>query len=47
MAQNFKDELLKKISEIKGLVGTGDYQKIVRILDRVEKREIVNEVSIY
>ncbi|MBO6959620.1 MAG: 30S ribosomal protein S12 methylthiotransferase RimO [Prochlorococcus marinus CUG1438] len=45
MAQHFKDELLKEIPEIKGLVGTGDYQKIAKVLDRVEKGEIVNEVS--
>tara|TARA_B100000886_G_scaffold79141_1_gene51333 strand:+ start:315 stop:440 length:126 start_codon:yes stop_codon:yes gene_type:complete len=38
MAQNFKDELLKEITEIKGLVGTGDYQKIAKFLYRVEKR---------
>jgi len=45
MAQHFKDELLKEIPEIKGLVGTGDYQKIAKVVDRVEKGEIVNEVS--
>ena len=44
MAQYFKDELLKEIPEIKVLVGTGDYQKIVKVLDRVEKGEIVSEV---
>ncbi len=37
MAQHFKDELIKEIPEIKGLVGTGDYQKIAKVLDRVEK----------
>ena len=45
MAQHFKEELLKEIPEIKGLVGTGDYQKIVKVINRVEKGEIVNEVS--
>jgi len=45
MAQHFKDELINEIPEIKGLVGTGDYQKIAKVLDRVEKGEIVNEVS--
>ncbi len=45
MAQHFKDELLKEIPEIKALVGTGDYQKIAKVLNRVEKGEIVNEVS--
>ncbi len=37
MAQHFKDELIKEIPEIKGLIGTGDYQKIAKVLDRVEK----------
>ncbi|WP_288246614.1 30S ribosomal protein S12 methylthiotransferase RimO [uncultured Prochlorococcus sp.] len=45
MAQHFKDELIREIPEIKGLVGTGDYQKISKVLERVEKGEIVNEVS--
>ena len=45
MAQHFKDELIKEIPEIKGLVGTGDYQKIAKVLERVEKGEVVNEVS--
>ena len=45
MAQHFKDEFLKEILEIKGLVGTEDYQKIDKVLDRVEKMQIVNKVS--
>ena len=45
MAQHFKEELFKEIPEIKGLVGTGDYQKIAKVINRVEKGEIVNEVS--
>tara|TARA_B100000902_G_scaffold385341_1_gene426583 strand:+ start:1110 stop:2474 length:1365 start_codon:yes stop_codon:yes gene_type:complete len=45
MAQHFKEELLKEIPEIKGLVGTGDYHKINQVIDGVEKGEIVNEVS--
>ena len=28
------------------MVGTGDYQKIAKVLTKVEQREIVNEVSI-
>ena len=44
MAQHFKEELLKEIPEIKGLVGKGDYQKIAKVMNRVEKGEIVNEV---
>ena len=45
MAQHFKEELLNEIPEIKALVGTGDYQKIAKVINRVEKGEIVNEVS--
>ena len=45
LAQHFKNELLKEMPEIKGLVGTGDYQKIVQVINRVKKGEIVNEVS--
>ena len=45
MAQHFKEELFKEIPEIKGLVGTGDYQKIANVMDRVSKGEVVNEVS--
>ena len=45
MAQHFKEELLKEIPEIKGLVGTGDYQKIAKVINKVEKGEVVSEVS--
>ena len=45
MVQHFKEELLKEIPEIKGLVGTGDYRKIAKVLNRVGRGEIVNEVS--
>ncbi len=45
MAQHFKEDLFKEMPEIKGLVGTGDYQKIAKVLNRVENGEIVNEVS--
>ena len=45
MAQHFKEELLKEIPEIKGLVGTGDYQKIAKVMNGLENGEIVNEVS--
>ena len=45
MTQHFKEELLREIPEIKGLVGTGDYQKIAKVLNKLEKGEIENEVS--
>ena len=37
MAQHFKDELLREIPEIKGLLGIGDYQKIAKVLNIVKK----------
>lgn len=45
LAQHFKDQLLEEMPEIKGLVGTGDYQKIAKVVDQVNKGKIVNEVS--
>ena len=45
MAQHYKEELLKEIPEIKGLVGTGDYQKIGKVINGLENGEIINEVS--
>ena len=45
LAQHFKDQLLDEIPEIKGLVGTGDYQKIVKVVKKVQQGEVVNEVS--
>ena len=45
LAQHFKDQLLDEIPEIKGLVGTGDYQKIVKVVEKVQQGEVVNEVS--
>ena len=45
MAQHFKEELLKEIPEIKGLVGTGDYKKIGKVIKGVAKGEIIKQVS--
>jgi len=45
LAQHFKDQLLEEMPEIKGLVGTGDYQKIAKVVDQVNKGKVVNEVS--
>ena len=39
MAQHFKEELLKEIPEIKGLVGSGDYQKIAKVLIEQKKEK--------
>lgn len=45
MAQHFQNELLDEIPEAVAVVGTGDYQKIVSIMERVEQGERVKEVT--
>ena len=45
LAQHFQDELLESIPEAKAIVGTGDYQHIVEVLQQVEAGERVNRVS--
>jgi len=45
MAQHFQDELLQEIPEAVALVGTGDYHKIVDVIQRAESGERVKEVS--
>ena len=45
LAQHFQEELLESIPEAKAIVGTGDYQHIVSVLERVEAGERVNQVS--
>lgn len=45
MAQHFQEELLQELPEAVALVGTGDYQKIVDVIQRVETGERVTEVS--
>ncbi len=45
LAQHFKDELLESLPEARAIVGTGDYQHIVSVLERVEAGERVNQVS--
>ncbi|WP_035799881.1 30S ribosomal protein S12 methylthiotransferase RimO [Crocosphaera chwakensis] len=45
MAQHFQEELLQELPEAVALVGTGDYQKIVDVVQRVETGERVTEVS--
>jgi ribosomal protein S12 methylthiotransferase len=46
MAQHFQEQLLEELPEAVALVGTGDYQKIVEIVERVETGERVREVSL-
>ncbi|WP_055074460.1 30S ribosomal protein S12 methylthiotransferase RimO [Pseudanabaena sp. 'Roaring Creek'] len=45
MAQHFQQELLDEIPEAVALVGTGDYQKIVDVIERAEKGERVKEIT--
>ena len=45
MAQHFQDQLLEEIPEAVAVVGSGDYNKIVDVIERVEGGERVKEVS--
>ncbi len=45
LAQHFQDELLDEIPEAVALVGTGDYHKIVDVIERAEAGERVKAVS--
>ncbi len=45
MAQHFQEQLLDEIPEAVALVGTGDYHKIVDVIERAELGERVTEVS--
>ncbi len=45
MAQHFQQELLDAIPEAVAVVGTGDYHKIVDVVERAEAGERVREVS--
>lgn len=46
MAQHFQEELLAELPEAVALVGTGDYQKIVEVIQRVDAGERVKEVTL-
>ncbi|MEM9904748.1 MAG: 30S ribosomal protein S12 methylthiotransferase RimO, partial [Cyanobacteria bacterium P01_D01_bin.44] len=45
LAQHFQSELLEEIPEAVALVGTGDYHKIVEVIERAEAGERVKMVS--
>ncbi|MGA7933815.1 MAG: 30S ribosomal protein S12 methylthiotransferase RimO [Kovacikia sp.] len=45
MAQHFQEQLLEELPEAVALVGTGDYHKIVEVVERSEAGERVKEVS--
>ncbi|WP_193197666.1 30S ribosomal protein S12 methylthiotransferase RimO [Nostoc sp. MG11] len=46
MAQHFQEQLLDELPEAVAVVGTGDYHKIVNVIERVEQGERVKQVSI-
>ena len=45
MAQHFQEELLEELPEAVAVVGTGDYNKIVEVIQRVETGERVKQIS--
>jgi ribosomal protein S12 methylthiotransferase len=45
MAQHFQEQLLEELPEAVAIVGTGDYHKIVEVVERAETGQIVKEVS--
>jgi ribosomal protein S12 methylthiotransferase len=45
LAQHFQDQLLEEIPEAVALVGTGDYSRIVEVIERAEAGERVKAVS--
>lgn len=45
MAQHFQEQLLQELPEAVAILGTGDYHKIVDIVERVETGEKVKEIS--
>jgi ribosomal protein S12 methylthiotransferase len=46
MAQHFQEQLLEELPEAVAIVGTGDYHKIVDVIERVQDGERVKEVSL-
>jgi ribosomal protein S12 methylthiotransferase len=45
LAQHFQEQLLAEIPEAVAVVGTGDYQKIVEVIERAQTGERVKEIS--
>ena len=46
MAQHFQGELLEELPEAVAVVGSGDYHKIVDVIERTEQGERVEEVTL-
>lgn len=45
MAQHFQEQLLEEIPEAVAVVGTGDYHKIVEVIERVEQGDRVTQIT--
>lgn len=45
MAQHFQEDLLEELPEAVAVIGTGDYNKIVDVIQRVETGERVKQIS--
>ncbi|MEA5597722.1 30S ribosomal protein S12 methylthiotransferase RimO [Rivularia sp. UHCC 0363] len=45
MAQHFQEQLLEELPEAVAVVGTGDYDKIVNVIERTQAGERVKQVS--
>lgn len=45
MAQHFQEQLLEELPEAVAVIGTGDYHKIVNVIERVEQGERVKLIS--
>jgi len=45
MAQHFQEKLLEELPEAVAVVGTGDYHKIVDVIERAERGERVKEIT--
>lgn len=45
MAQHFQEQLLEELPEAVALVGTGDYHKIVEVVEQVEAGQRVKQIS--
>jgi len=45
MAQHFQEQLLEELPEAVAVVGTGDYHKIVDVIERAERGDRVKEIT--
>ncbi len=45
LAQHFQEQLLEELPEAVAVIGTGDYHKIVNVIERVEQGERVKQIT--